>query len=608
MKPIVTDLGIWFWRLLPANPIVTRVVQTGGKRIQHLWVRVAYLLVLLFVMAIILMQEYQGAGALDDLAKGLTVVFERVSVLQLALMCLLAPVFTAGAISQEKDAETFNVLLTTPLSNAQIALGSLLSRLFFVVMLLLSGLPIFCITMLFGGVTTDQIFLSFGISACTALLTGALAILISVVRVGTRGTIFSFYLGIAVYIATGLALGFWSKTYVPESIIPGEQEGMSFVAPFHPFLALFVAMKRTLPPDPAAVAYYGWPLSWMIAKPHIAYMVMTFVASVVLIGTATLFVRRGIKQGEQTIWTKLFRRKRSSGTGNERTRPARRVWSNPVAWREAVTRASAASSNAVRYGYLICSILAGGSVLFLYWTGSLNPTDARNFLSVIIMIEFGSVMLMAVNTAATAITREREAGTMELLLTTPLTSKYIIWGKLRGLVSFTIPLLAVPAATVLVAAAGEVVLGVKQGLQPIAYMSSALILPPLMLAYSAVACILGLHMSLKNQRSIQAVLVSVGILVAVGFGVGLCGISIAGGTGYLGPLMAPMTFIVAIWIVLNPEAAIDNSTFSAMSVTEASACLIIGTLIALGIYGAIVAGTYQTMIKNFDMIVRKQSR
>lgn len=607
MKPIVTDMGTWLWRLLPANPIVVRVVQTGSKRLQHLWVRVAYLLVLLFVMTIILLKESQGGGALDDLAKGLTVVFERVSILQLALMCLLAPVFTAGAISQEKDAETFNVLLTTPLSNAQIALGSLLSRLFFVIMLLLSGLPIFCITMLFGGVTTDQIFLSFGIAACTALLTGALAILISVVRVGTRGTIFSFYLGIAIYIAAGIALGSWNWTSVPESVIPGVQDdGMSFVAPFHPFLALAVAMKHTLPPDAAAVEHYGWPLNWMIARPHVAYMVMTFVASIVLIATATIFVRRGIKQGEASIWTRLFRLRRRHGEGNERIRPARRVWSNPVAWREAVTRASAASSNYVRYGYMICSVLAGGAVLFLYWTGQIPVQFARDLLTVIIIIEFGSVMLMAVNTAATAITREREAGTMELLLTTPLTSRYIIWGKLRGLVSFTVPLLAVPAVTVLVAAIAEL-FGTSQ--KPLAYLASAIVLPPLMLAYSAVACILGLHMSLKNQRSIQAVLASVGILVVVGFGLGLCGMGIADNTRYLGALLAPMTFVFAVWIVLNPEKAVDTSNFStSMDTDTASVCLVIGTLLALGIYGAIAAGTYKTMITNFDMIVRKQSR
>ena len=617
MKPIVAEVGTWFWRLLPANPIVVRVVQAGSKRTQHLWVRAAYLLVLLFVMLIMLVSTGGGSGSsLSDLAKGLTQVFERISILQLALMCLLAPVFTAGAISQEKDAETFNVLLTTPLSNAQIALGSLLSRLFFVIMLLLSGLPIFCITMLFGGVTSEQIFLSFGIAACTALLTGALAILMSVMRVGARGTIFSFYMGIAVFLAAGLALGNWSWTYVPESIVPGSGGGMSFLAPFHPFLALFVALKYTVPPDAAAVGHYGWPLRWMFASPHTAYMTITMLVSVILISMATLFVRRGAKLGEVTWWTRvtrflekgMFWKARATDTG-ERTRRPRRVWSNPVAWREAVTRGSAASSDAVRYGYIFGGAGAGVVLLFAYGYGALgSSTTARAWLTWLVLVEFVSVMLMAANAAATAITREREAGTMELLLSTPLTSRYIIWGKLRGLVSFTIPLLAVPAATVLAAALLDLFRGSAAG-PPIVHLASAIYLPPLMLAYSAFACMLGLQMSLKNRRSVQAVLASVGILVVVGFGLGLCGSALIDDTGPVGQVMSPLTFVTAVFIILNPEDAVSQRRLGmTQEVGDALAFFFVGTVIAIGLYGAIVAGTYKAMVTNFDMIVRKQSR
>ena len=50
----------------------------------------------------------------------------------------MSPIFTAGAITQEKDSQTYDILLSTPLTNGQIVLGSLLSRLFFVISLLLT--------------------------------------------------------------------------------------------------------------------------------------------------------------------------------------------------------------------------------------------------------------------------------------------------------------------------------------------------------------------------------------------------------------------------------------------------------------------------------------
>ena len=259
-RPIIADVALSLWRLLPGNPIVLRVVQGGSKRMQHFWARALYLAILLLVMLVAQLAQGTGGNALDTLAKSLSRVFELISLLQLAMMCFLAPTFTAGAISQEKDAETFNVLLTTPLTNAQIALGSLVSRLFFVLSLLLAGLPIFCITMIFGGVTSQQIFLSFGLAASTAIVTGSLAILISVMRVGSRGTIFSFYVGIAMYLAIGYALGMARWTYVPESIIPGTGAGMTWLALIHPYWALEVAMNHVQPPAAAAVAHWIWPI------------------------------------------------------------------------------------------------------------------------------------------------------------------------------------------------------------------------------------------------------------------------------------------------------------------------------------------------------------
>jgi hypothetical protein len=43
---------------------------------------------------------------------------------------------------------------------------------------------------------------------------------------------------------------------------------------------------------------------------------------------------------------------------------------------------------------------------------------------------------------------EKEDGTLDLLLSSPITSRYYIWGKLRGLVSFVLPLVAVPVVSV----------------------------------------------------------------------------------------------------------------------------------------------------------------
>lgn len=605
MRPIIHDIGLSFWRLLPANPIVIRVVQMGSKRAQHLWLRAGYLLVLLFVMLAAQLANPQTGSSLTALAKSSSQVFTYISILQLAMICMLAPIFTAGAISQEKDAETFNVLLTTPLSNAQIVLGSLLSRLFFVVVLLISGLPIFCITMIYGGVVADQIFLSFGIAACTALLTGSLAILISVIKIGTRTTVFSFYAGIGLYVLAGFVVGLWPGSHVPESIPQGGTEGMTWLAPFHPIWALLVALKLTLVPDAPMVAGYVWPLNRILAAPHYAYMLLTLIASSGIVAFSTIFVRRGIKQGEVGWWSKLLRRKAVPPDEEGKRRRCRRVWSNPVAWREAVTKGSPASSRLACYSFMLCGAAAGLALLIQYGSGDLPLASARLWLAGLIAVEFVIVMLMGVNTAAMAITREREAGTIELLLTTPLTSRYIILGKLRGLVSFTLPLLAVPAATVLAAALYDLA---RQVPAPIVFLESALVLPVLLVVYSSFACMVGLYMSLKCTRSIQAVLISVGILVAVAFGLALCGVGVWN-MGTISAAISPLTFVMSIVALIDP-VRLSGSAPGAAAVPAATVrpLLVIGSAIAAGLYGAIVAGIYKTMVRDFDMTLRKQFR
>src|SRR5262245_7597448 len=142
-------LGIadYFWRLIPANPILLRVVETGGKRRRDLFIRCGYLGLLIGAVIFFLLSSSGSFGgmSLSELAKVAGSLFMKVSYLQLGLVAFLAPIFTAGAITQEKDSQTYDILLATPLTNGQIVLGSLLSRLFFVITLLMSGIPIFAI-------------------------------------------------------------------------------------------------------------------------------------------------------------------------------------------------------------------------------------------------------------------------------------------------------------------------------------------------------------------------------------------------------------------------------------------------------------------------------
>ncbi len=71
---------------------------------------------------------------------------------QLSLLLLLAPIFSAGAITIEKEQKTLAGLLTSLLTPFQIWWGKFMASLLFVMLLIVTGLPVLSIAFAFGGV------------------------------------------------------------------------------------------------------------------------------------------------------------------------------------------------------------------------------------------------------------------------------------------------------------------------------------------------------------------------------------------------------------------------------------------------------------------------
>jgi len=615
MQALLHDLGLWFWRLVPANPILVRVVLAGGRRIRHLWIRVGYLtvLALVAVIGVIWVQSNAGAsGSLADLAKSATQVFKYLSIIQLGMVCILAPLLTAAAITQEKDSQTFNILLSTPLTNGQIVFGSLLSRLFFVFVLLIAGIPLFCIMMIYGGVTGDKITLSIALAAATALLTGSLAISISVIRVGTGRTIFSFYLAIAIYLIVVYSLSSASGLIPPEAEpAPGREARMSWLAAFHPFLSLWVVLGETPAPALGAVAHYGFFGSRLLAYPQYSYIVLTVLISLMLISASLFFVRRGAKQGEQTFFSRLFGKTAANGESGERRRRPRTVRLNPIAWREAVTGAAAGGGHLIRYTILGTSLVIALTLIVYYAQGAITPAMTRLWLYGVVATELGIALFIATATAATSMTREKESNTMELILATPLTSGAIIRGKVWGLVNATGPLLFAPFLTVFLFVAFDFLTGrCFKPPGPVVHAEALITLPVLLVCFTAFACMLGLQFSIKSKKTLAAVLTSMAFVIGVFALTAGCAFAVKDqDNAVLTAVFMPLTPVPATFAVIDPAAALSG-TAKALTADEVRVCRIIvfvASFCSAAVYGLIGLGFHRSMVRNFDMIIRKQS-
>jgi ABC-type transport system involved in multi-copper enzyme maturation permease subunit len=689
-------LGIadYLWRLIPGNPILRRVVENAGKKRRDLVIRCGYLGLLVVVVLYVLFTT--DTNDLAALAKDSAKLFQQMSYLQLALVALLSPIFTAGAITQEKDSQTYDILLATPLTNGQIVLGSLLSRVYFVVALLISGIPIFAITQIFGGVAINSIVESFLIAAATALVTGAMAMTIATFKIGTRRTIFSFYLFIVIYLV-GLFLldrvDFFHLSYV-DAAGNHVQSDTSWLTGLHPFLALRVIFndRAYQPPQLADLpqSCQVWPLSWYWTSPATFFIFFMFFLSFAMMVPSVLMLRR-LAQSTTSLRTWALQKIRVS-TG-DKTRKPRTVWYNPIAWREAKTKASASRATFLRFGFIILGMAgavvlvvmhsteftphqfinhsfdASRNTLFIEGSGQaempvaanvqvkladtdgtmddlygkfqvanftqdanrnltqitladyprqLSSDQARTWLLGITIVEFSVILLIISNAAASTVTREKEDGTLDLLLSTPITSRYYIWGKLRGLVAFVLPLLAVPVASALIFIGHDLLRWLAGGddrFQWIVFPEALLTMPAMLIIVCAFAAILGMQMSLRCRTTVRAVMSSIGIIVGACAALGWCGYSILNTHNMEGELavafgaFSPFTLMT---ILIDPYdfagSGFDRTSPGDYDPTGCRAVAFVVCIVALAVYALGIWSMYKSMVKNFDMTIRRQSR
>src|SRR5262249_60699333 len=85
------------------------------------------------------------------------VLYWMFAMLQLTLMLFFAPLFTAAAVSYEKDRRTFTLLLMTDLSDLEIVLGKLVAGLLNVMAILLASVGLMMLCTLFGGISFAQV-------------------------------------------------------------------------------------------------------------------------------------------------------------------------------------------------------------------------------------------------------------------------------------------------------------------------------------------------------------------------------------------------------------------------------------------------------------------
>ena len=180
-------------------------------------------------------------------------------ILETLLVVFLAPAFTAGAISLEREKQTLDMLATTPISSLAIVVGKLFSALTYVFILIVASIPLTAIVFVFGGVGPDEVLRGYVVLFATAIGLGSLGLFISALMQRTQAaTVVTFFGVLALTLGALFVFLFWTtmagigRTSRPDGLGPIKGRPPEALLWFNPFAAQYDVICG------ASDGYGGW--------------------------------------------------------------------------------------------------------------------------------------------------------------------------------------------------------------------------------------------------------------------------------------------------------------------------------------------------------------
>jgi|SRR5215475_14395604 len=165
---------------LSQNPMIRKELRQRLRE-RRAWVLPTIYVLLLATVVLFAYSETSGRQGMNS-AQGSDIgvaIFFAVIFAQVIVLLLMAPVFSAGGITIEKEQRTFGSLLTTLLTPADIWWGKFVSSLLYLLLLLSCSLPLLALSFAFGGIEPKDVLQASGYSVLVLAAVCSLGLLCS---------------------------------------------------------------------------------------------------------------------------------------------------------------------------------------------------------------------------------------------------------------------------------------------------------------------------------------------------------------------------------------------------------------------------------------------
>jgi ABC-type transport system involved in multi-copper enzyme maturation permease subunit len=407
---------------------------------------------------------------------------------QLVVVLLAAPAATAGAICVDKARGTLLHAFVTQLTDREIILGKLGARLIPVLALLACGLPVLALGSFLGGIDLAAALGAELVTVGVAILCCTLALIASVWARKPHQALTLAYALVGAWVGLVPAIIVFFRMG-PPTTVAGLAWAMS-----NPILAAFA--PEVFPP---------------IASAGLREQAVFFLVALLLSWGLVILASWRLRPTVLAQANRPQKRERPDA-------PARLVDylpgppldGNPVLWREWHRKRPSRWTGRFWTAYAVLSSLASLYVIGWYYAWWGNGVISSGIHLVAAQVNAWQVaigLLLLSVSAATSLAEERDRGSLDVIMTTPLTTREIVWGKWWGTFAI-VPRLAI--LPIWVAIGASMITGGGLGL---------VLMIGLILAYAAAITSLGLALATWIPRLGRVITVSVlaYILVAVGW-------------------------------------------------------------------------------------------
>ena len=175
------------------NPLLVKELRSRMRGAKAYWMLFAYLTILSLALLIAYFSWWSARRYSGEAFVIGRTFFQTLFFVQVGLVCLIAPGLTSGCITIEKEQRTFDLLAVTSMTARSMVAGKLVSAMSFVLLLIVSSLPLVSVCFLLGGVSPGEVFFAYLILLLAAFLYGSIGLMWSSVARNTSTATLATY-------------------------------------------------------------------------------------------------------------------------------------------------------------------------------------------------------------------------------------------------------------------------------------------------------------------------------------------------------------------------------------------------------------------------------